>query len=84
MPGRSKIVLRGNNMLKPPLFETEDAHIIEFYDSFGDLNALFCRILSDDCWGLVTKSDGDWQATLVRYGYLDVKKPIIDVLRYGL
>ena len=32
--------------------------------------AVVCRMLSDDTWGLVTKADPDWDATLLRLGYI--------------
>ena len=81
---KPKIVVRGNNILKPPLFETEDASIIEFHDKYGDLMALFCKVLAGDVWGLVMKGDPDWTAMLVRYGYLDPKRPVMDIIRSGL
>ena len=70
--------------MQPPLLDTEAANIIEFYDPFGDLVALMFKILSDNMWALVTKKDNDWQATLVRYGYLNVNKPIGDIIKMGL
>ena len=82
--GRSKIVIRGSDVLKPPLLETEDAQIIEIYGPFNDLVALMVRILSEDMWGLVTKVDDDWLATLVRYGYVQPGKSIEEVIRHGL
>jgi hypothetical protein len=84
MADKPKIVVRGNNALQPPLLVTEDARTIEFYDGFGDLNALMFRVLSDEMWGLVTKDDPDWQATLIRFGYLDVGLPMKDIIKNGL
>lgn len=54
-----------------PLIMTSDATVIEFYDGFGDLMALFCRHFNDDMWIFVTKADADWQDHLIRLGYLD-------------
>jgi hypothetical protein len=82
--GRPKVVIRGSNIFRPPLFETTDANIIEFRDGFDDLCALFFKVINDDLWGFVTKNDPDWEAVLVRYGYLNVKKPVIDVIKLGL
>ena len=82
--GKSRIVVRGSNILQPPMLDTTDARTIEFHDPFGELVALMVRVLSDDMWGLVTKNDPDWQATLVRYGYLNVDKPIDEIIRSGL
>ena len=82
--GRSKIIVRGPDVLKPPLLETEDARIIEVYGPFNDLVALLVRILSEDMWGLVTKDDDDWLATLVRFGYVQPGKSIEDIIRHGL
>ena len=68
--GKPKIIVRGCNILKPPLLETSDASIIEFYDSFGDMNALMVKMLSDECWGLVTRDNPAWLSMLMRYGYV--------------
>lgn len=59
--------------LSKPIFETNDASVIEFYDSRGTMNALLVRQLSDDMWALTTKVDPDWEAALVRFGYINVK-----------
>ena len=84
MADKPKIIVRGNNALQPPLFISEDARIIEFHDSFGDLNALMFRVLSEEMWALVTKDDPDWHAMLVHYGYIDIKRPIKDIIKHGL
>ena len=82
MATKPKIVVRGNNILQPPLLETENARTIEFHDSFGELNALMFRVLSDEMWALVTKNDPDWQATLLRFGYIDVKRPVAELIQH--
>ena len=79
-PG-STIRVLGRNILQPPLLFTADAHIIEFRDSFGDLNALLVRVLSDEMWGLVTKNDPDWHGTLIRYGYLNPNGSAAEIVR---
>ena len=82
---RPRIVVRGANVMQPPLLETEDAHLVEFRDSFGELNALMVRIFSEDMWGLVTRNDPDWRSMLAKYGYLnDESKPIEQVIREGI
>lgn len=53
------------------LLETHEASVIEFRDRFGDLNAVVFRQFNDDMWCLITKQDPDWDAILVRLGYLD-------------
>ena len=78
-PGR--IVVRGGNIMQPPLLDTDEARLIEFRDGFGDMFALFCRILSENTWGLVLKDDPDWHATLVRYGYVKPDKSLTEVIR---
>jgi hypothetical protein len=83
--GKARIVVRSPNMMAPPLLETNGAHLIEFRDGFGELNALMVRIFSDEMWGLVTRNDPDWKSMLVRYGYLtDMSKPIEQVIRQGI
>jgi hypothetical protein len=81
---RSKIIVRGSNILTAPLLISDDASVIEFRDPFDELVALMVKVLSDDMWGLVTKNDPDWQATLVRCGYLNAGKPMDEIIRSGL
>ena len=54
--------------LKPDLLSTHEATVLGFYDRFGDLHTVIYRVFTDDMWGMVTKQDEDWQATLVRLG----------------
>ena len=57
-------------IVRPPLLETQDATLIEFRDGFGDLNAVFFRLVpNEDLWAFVTRKDPDWEATMVRLGY---------------
>ena len=69
MPDKGRIRIVGS-VLKPPICETSEATVVEFYDGFGDLMAVVCRMFSDDTWGLVTKADPDWETTLIRLGYV--------------
>ena len=80
---RSSIRVLGPNILQPALLETDNAQIIEFRDSFGDMNALLVRVLSDELWGLVTKKDPDWYDTLIRYGYIKPGGSAMDIIRSG-
>lgn len=82
--GTGRIVVRGSNILRPPLLDTSEAALIEFRDRHGDLHALFCRILADDMWGLVTRNDPEWQGVLLRYGYRTTDKPIAHIIQRGL
>lgn len=59
--------------LSKPIFETSEASVVEFFDRNGSMNALLARQFTDDMWVLVTKLDPDWEATLVRLGYINVK-----------
>jgi len=70
---RGKIVVRGCNILQPPLLDSAEAQVVEVYDGFGDPMALLVRILSDDTWGLVTKGDDDWEAMKVQYGLAKIR-----------
>ena len=59
-----------SGIMRPPLLETRDATVIEFRDGFGDLNAVFVRMVpGEDLWAFVTRNDPDWDATMVRLGY---------------
>lgn len=83
-PKISRLVVRGSNILKPPMLDTKEASILEFYDGNNQLMALLLRVLSTNAWGLVTKNDPDWVESLVRYGYLNVNKPLDEIIRTGL
>lgn len=82
-PQTSRVVVRGSNILKAPLLDTKDASILEFYDGNNKLMALLVRVLSTNAWGLVTQNDPDWNEALVRYGYMNVSKPIGEIIRTG-
>ena len=81
--GKSMIIVRGNSILKPPLIVTSDAHLIEFHDSFGDLNALLFKVLNDECWALVTKDTPEWTEALIRFGFIKPGGSIAESLKYG-
>lgn len=57
--------------LRGDICMTSDASVIAFYDRFGDLTSVIHRIISDDIWGIVTKNDDDWDATLARLGIIN-------------
>jgi len=59
--------------LSKPLYETNEASVVEFFDRNNSMNALLCRQFSDDTWALVTKVDPDWHECLIRMGYINVK-----------
>jgi hypothetical protein len=82
MATRGKIVVRGRNIMRPPLLETEDAEIIEIHDQFGDLMGLLTRI-QDDVWGLTTRQDEDWNEVCVRYGYQTPQGSMEQVIARG-
>ena len=67
-PGTIRVLA---GVTRPPLLETHEATIVEFRDQFGDLNAVFCRHFSDELWIFVTRQDPDWEATLMRLGYMN-------------
>jgi hypothetical protein len=83
--GKSRIVVRGSNVVAPPMLVTEDAHLIEFHDGFGELTALLVRLPgNNELWGLCTKNDDDWTETCVRYGFMDPGRPLADIIKKGL
>ena len=83
---RGRIVVRGCNIMQPPLLDSAEAQIVEVYDGFGDPMALLVRILSDDTWGLVTKGDEDWEAMKVQYGLASLRPgtTIHDIVESGV
>ena len=85
MNSRAKLIVRGRDIMQPPLLETDNAHIIEIRDEFGDLTSLMVYgIFGGDMWGLVTKDDDDWSAMLVRYGYMTPNRPLNQIIKAGL
>jgi len=82
--GKATVTVRGNGLLKPPILVTDEAHLIEFRDSFGDLNALLFKVLNDECWALVTKGSDEWASALVRFGYIKPSGSIEDLIRTGI
>lgn len=67
----SSIVVR-KDALSKPLLQTNEASVVEFYNN-GEMNALLVKQFSDGMWALVTKVDPDWEATLIRMGYINIK-----------
>lgn len=72
MSKRGTVVVYGCNVTRPPLLDSDEPQFVLFKDAFGDPMALFVRILGDDTWGLVTKSDADWCDMLLKYGFADL------------
>jgi len=66
----TRVVVRGAKLFRPPILDTDEARIIEFYDYNGHLVALMGKIFSEDFWAFSTKNDNDWNEVLLRAGYL--------------
>lgn len=81
---RSRIVVRGADITKPALLDTNNAYSIEFYGPNSELIALLVKVLAEGVYALTTKNDPDWQSVLVRYGFLNVNKSIKSIIRDGL
>jgi len=75
-PGQVR-VLKG---IEKVLLDTHEATVIEFRDVFNDLNAIITRHFSDDMWIFVTKQDPDWEAHLVRLGYMPSPLRTADII----
>jgi len=71
-----------SSIFKPPLLDTDQAAVVEFYDEQGNLEALLSRVLEDTYWAFSSRKDPDWQETLVRHGYLDMGKRTVKELRH--
>ena len=69
----ARVVVRSGNILQQPLLDTKDAGLIEYYDCNDELMALFVTY-PGDMWAFINKSDPDWDAALVRYGYNKFRK----------
>lgn len=64
-----------------PLLTTEKATVLEFYDGFGDLMALFFRHFNNNMWVFVNKADPDWESHLVRLGYIQPSLSATELVR---
>lgn len=79
-----KLIVRGSNVVAPPLFETTEARTVEFYDDTGMLCALLIKgVLAPEAWAFANILDDDWQETLLRYGYRDVSKQEFESIMKG-
>lgn len=66
-----KIVVRGNDIRKKPLLETEEACAVEMYDSLGNLVAIVHRMGNSDYYGVTTNRDPDWENAKAQLGYTE-------------
>ena len=73
---RGRVTVYGTDVRKPPLIDSAEPQMIVIKDGFGDPMILMLRMMSDDTWGMVTRSDADWLPMLVRCGLADVKKGV--------
>lgn len=64
-----RIVVRGADVKKPPLLDTEDAVAVEVLDSKGELVAIMHKMFDSDYWGVTTKNDDDWEQAKAQLGY---------------
>ena len=79
-----RLVIRGANVVEPPLFVTTKAKFVEFYDDTGELVALLINgVLAKGMWLFANKLDDDWSAVLVRFGYRRVSREELDTLMKG-
>jgi hypothetical protein len=66
---RPRIIVR-DNIMNAPLLDTDKANTIEFYDQYGDLVAVFGKVLNQNYWSMSFKTDADWDQTLARMGFI--------------
>jgi hypothetical protein len=82
---RSRVVVRGSDIRKPPLLDSTEPQVIEMYDVDNQLVAFLVRIFTDSTWGLCTKHDPDWPEMCVRYGFSTLRNvPLQNVIRDGV
>jgi hypothetical protein len=81
-PGR--VVVRGASLLRPPLLDSAEPKLIEFYGDDNRLIAFFARLM-DNTWGFCTEGDEDWTEMLIRYGFSTLQNvPIQRVIAEGV
>lgn len=77
MDNLGTLVVRGANVLAPPLLETKAAKSLEFRDKNGDLLCFWRRIFDNNAdqelWVYCSRSDKDWEEVCVHYGYTNPK-----------
>ena len=83
---RGKVIVRGRDLMRPPLLDSSEPQIIELYDEEHNLIAFLARIFTDNTWGLCTKADPDWPEMCVRYGFNTLKRntPVKDIINEGV
>ena len=64
-----RIVVRGADLRKPPLLDTEDAVAVEICGDDGELVAILHKMFDTDYWGVTTKQDPDWNEAKAQLGY---------------
>ena len=69
IPAESPGIIRVLEGIKP-VFATNKATVLEFYDRTGNLMALFFKQFDEDMWVFTTKGDDDWESNLIRLGYI--------------
>ena len=86
MAERGRVIVRGRDILRPPLLDSNEANMVEIYDSEHNLVAFLARIFTDDTWGLCTKDDPDWPEMCIRYGFSTLKSkiPFKDIISEGV
>jgi len=69
IPAEAPGIIRVLEGIKP-VFATNKATVLEFYDRNGNLMALFFKQFDEDMWVFTTKGDDDWESHLIRLGYI--------------
>lgn len=75
-----RVVVKGADITKPPLLDTEEAVVVEIHDKHGELVALLHKMFDSTLWGLTSVNDDDWESAKAVLGYnigdadLDVRK----------
>lgn len=64
-----RIVVKGADLTKPPLLDTEDAVAVEIVNPRGELIAILHKMFDSDVWGVTTRDDEDWEAAKATLGY---------------
>ena len=86
VPNRTRVVVRGKNILRPPLIDSTEPEMVEIYDSDNRISAFFTRLPPGNLWGMSTRADPDWPEMCIRYGFSTLKSNVAltDVVHHGV
>lgn len=73
MKNPGTLTIRGGNILAAPILVTNEAKVLEFRNSKGELLCFWRRVFDDassrELWAYCPNTDPEWDELCIRYGY---------------